>query len=49
LPAATFTVPRGQLVTLHTGWTASCSEVTVTASNGWDTSFDNLVLQEDLD
>jgi hypothetical protein len=49
LPSATFSVPRGQVVTLNTGWTASCSDVTVSASNGWDTSFNNVVLQEDFD
>jgi hypothetical protein len=33
----------GQVLTLATGWTASCGAVTVLSTNGWDTNFDNLV------
>jgi len=29
----------------RTGWTAPCSKLTITSSNGWYTNFKNLVLQ----
>jgi len=32
-----------QLVTINTGWTGTCTTVTVISSNGWDTNLDNLV------
>jgi hypothetical protein len=38
------TVPPGQVVTIKTGWSAACSSVTVTSSNGWQTNFDNFQL-----
>ena len=41
----TTTLAAGQLATIATGWTAACSTVTVSSSNGWDTNFDNLVIQ----
>jgi hypothetical protein len=41
----TMTLAPGQLQTLQTGWTASCSTVTIDSSDGWDTNFDNLVIQ----
>jgi hypothetical protein len=41
-PTKTVSVPSNQLVTIATGWTASCSTVTVASSNGWDTNFDDL-------
>jgi len=44
-PPVSMTVPAGQVVTLHTGWSSPCSTVTITSSNGWNTNFDNLVLQ----
>jgi hypothetical protein len=31
--------------TIQTGWTGTCASVTLGSSNGWDTNFDNLVLQ----
>jgi YVTN family beta-propeller protein len=34
----------GQLTTVITGWTAACSRITLGSSNGWDTHFDDLVL-----
>ncbi|HEY3059771.1 MAG TPA: CARDB domain-containing protein [Chloroflexota bacterium] len=43
-PTAEFTVAAGQLLTLSTGWTGTCSSVTVSSANGWDTNFDNLML-----
>jgi len=39
------TLAVGQVATILTGWTAACSTVTISSTNGWDTNFDNLVLQ----
>jgi hypothetical protein len=36
-------ISPGQLVTITTGWLGTCSSVTISSSNGWDTNFDNLV------
>lgn len=36
-------VPANSIRTIATGWTTSCSTVTVGASNGWDTNLDNVV------
>jgi hypothetical protein len=44
-PMFSITLGRGQLATLSTGWTTACTNVTVGSSNGWDTNFDNVVLQ----
>lgn len=33
------------LVTMNTGWTATCASATIASTNGWDTNFDNLVIQ----
>jgi hypothetical protein len=44
-PTVTATVPVGTVATIQTGWTAACASVTIGTSNGWDTNFDNLVLQ----
>jgi len=41
----TVTVAPKQLVTISTGWSGTCSTVTVYSSNGWDTNFDNLVIR----
>lgn len=38
------TVPAGKVVTINTGWADTCTSVTVTSSNGWQTNFDNLQL-----
>ncbi|MGH2367618.1 MAG: DUF4082 domain-containing protein, partial [Chloroflexota bacterium] len=43
-PTKQATVAAGQLATISTGWTGTCSTVTISSSNGWDTNFDNLVL-----
>jgi hypothetical protein len=34
----------GQTTTLVTNWTGTCSTVTLSSSNGWDTNFDNLAI-----
>jgi hypothetical protein len=39
----TQSVAAGQVVTIDTGWTGTCTTVTVGSSNGWDTNFDDLV------
>lgn len=36
------TVPT--VLTINTGWTNPCTTVTVTSSNGWDTNYDDLVI-----
>lgn len=40
----TVTIGARQSATIATGWTSSCAAVTVGSSNGWDTNFDNFVL-----
>ncbi|HLF70660.1 MAG TPA: PQQ-dependent sugar dehydrogenase, partial [Dehalococcoidia bacterium] len=43
-PTKTQVVASGQLLpAVATGWTAACSPVTISSTNGWDTNFDNLV------
>jgi hypothetical protein len=34
----------GRLTPVVTGWTAACLHVALGRSNGWDTHFDDLVL-----
>ncbi|HYK98398.1 MAG TPA: IPT/TIG domain-containing protein, partial [Candidatus Acidoferrales bacterium] len=41
-PTVSRSVAVGQVLTITTGWSATCSTVTVGSSNGWDTNFDNL-------
>lgn len=36
-------VPSQATVKISTGWTNTCSSVTLGSSNGWDTNFDNIV------
>jgi hypothetical protein len=36
-------VPAGQVVTIDTGWTGTCTTVTIGSTNGWNTNFDTLV------
>jgi hypothetical protein len=33
-----------QMATIQTGWTGTCSTLTIGSTNGWDTNFDNLVV-----
>jgi len=40
----TVTLSARQTATIATGWTSACASVTVASSNGWDTNFDNFVL-----
>jgi hypothetical protein len=37
------TVGAGQAATLTTGWSSTCTTVTVGSTNGWNTNFDDLV------
>jgi hypothetical protein len=34
-------------VTINTGWTGLCSQVTIISTNGWDTNFDDLMIAFD--
>jgi hypothetical protein len=38
-------VPANTKVTITTGWTNTCTSVTIGSSNGWDTNYDNLIIQ----
>jgi hypothetical protein len=40
----TTTLAAGQLATIDTNWTATCTTVTVGSTNGWDTNLDNMVI-----
>jgi hypothetical protein len=44
-PTRQLTVAGNQKATLTTGWTGTCTTVTVSSTNGWTTNFDNLVIQ----
>jgi hypothetical protein len=44
LPDKQETLAAGQLATIETGWDGTCPSVTVISSNGWDTNFDNLIV-----
>ena len=43
-PMTRVTLAARQLATIATNWTSTCSTVTISTSNSWDTNFDNLVL-----
>jgi hypothetical protein len=43
-PTVQSSLAAGQLATIRTGWSAICSSLTVSSTNGWDTNFDNFVL-----
>jgi hypothetical protein len=36
-------IAAGQIATITTGWTGTCTVVTLSSTNGWDTNFDDLV------
>jgi len=44
-PLKMVTLAAKQLTTLNTGWTGTCSSVTLASTTGWRTNFDNLVLR----
>jgi len=39
------TVASNQQATLVTNWSGTCTTVSIGSSNGWNTNFDNLVLE----
>jgi hypothetical protein len=43
-PTKTVTLAAKQLTTIATGWAGTCPAVTIGSSNGWDTNFDNMVI-----
>jgi hypothetical protein len=45
MPTRTFALAAGQLATLDIAWLAECASITLTSSNGWNTNFDNVVLE----
>jgi hypothetical protein len=44
-PTLQVTLGVEQLATLQTGWTGVCASVTFASTNGWDTNFNNIVVQ----
>ncbi|MCL4366550.1 endo alpha-1,4 polygalactosaminidase [Patescibacteria group bacterium] len=45
-PDASVEVRAERTATLYTNWNAPCSPVTIYSGNGWNTSFDNLVIDD---
>ncbi len=43
---AQVTLAVNQRATLVTNWTGVCSTITIGSTNGWDTNFDNLILDD---
>ena len=43
-PTSRTSVGSGKVITIHTGWTGTCSSITISSSNGYSTNFDDLVL-----
>jgi len=44
-PSVTSVLAVGQLQTIRTAWSGTCTTVIVGSSNGWDTNFDTIVLE----
>jgi len=44
-PTRTVNVNVGQVLTLNTGWTGTCSSVKFASTTGWRTNFDNLTIR----
>jgi hypothetical protein len=42
------TLAPNQLSTIATGWTGVCTGVTISSTNGWNTNFNNLVIDVPL-
>jgi hypothetical protein len=38
-------IPANEITTIVTGWTVPCTTVTLGSTNGWDTNFDDFVVQ----
>jgi hypothetical protein len=45
LPTVSATLAANQVQTITTNWTSTCATLTITSSNGWNTNFDNVVIQ----
>jgi hypothetical protein len=43
--ARAVTLSSGEVRTVETGWAVPCAEVNVRSANGWDTHYDDLVLE----
>jgi hypothetical protein len=43
-PDKQVSVARRTVTTIVTGWTGTCTTVTVQSTNGWNTNFDDLVI-----
>jgi hypothetical protein len=43
---AQMALAANQRGTLVTHWTAACASITLTSTNGWDTNFDNLLVDD---
>jgi hypothetical protein len=48
LPTIQQTLAPSQLATIQTGWSSTCSSITVGSTNGWKTNFDNVVIDRGL-
>ena len=44
-PTTQIVVGANQVVTISTDWTTACTTVVIGSSNGWNTNFDDLVIQ----
>jgi hypothetical protein len=44
LPTRMVTLAPGEVLTIETGWTSACATVRLGSTNGWDTNFDNVVI-----
>jgi hypothetical protein len=43
-PTRSVVIAANQLLTIATNWTATCSSLTITSTNGWWTNFDNMAI-----
>jgi hypothetical protein len=44
-PTLQVIVPANTIRRITTGWTGTCTTVTLTSSNGWDTNYDDFVIR----
>jgi hypothetical protein len=47
-PTAQVVLAPNQQTVLATGWTTTCTTVTIGSTNGWNTNFDSLVIDDGL-
>src|SRR5215510_9343228 len=45
-PTRTSSLPARTLITISTAWTGTCTSVTFGSTNGWNTNFDNMVIDD---